>query len=292
MEKDILSVISGQSKRFSKGQRQIANYIIENYDKAAFMNAVKLGNTVGVSESTVVRFASMLGYDGYPSMRKALQEMIRNRLTSVQRMEVAKDMMGSQDFLHIVLGADMEKIRTTLEEVDKDAFNRTVEAICNAERIYILGLRASACLSSFMGFYLSFMFENVRIVNDTYVNEPFEQIMNISEKDVFLAISFPRYSRRTVKAMRYAKTQGTAMIAITDGPASPIADIADISLFAKSDMVSFLDSLVAPLSLINALMVAIGARAENEGKLTHTFERLERIWTEYDVYEKSSDPNV
>jgi len=291
MEKDILSVISDQSKRFSKGQRHIANYITENYDKAAFMNAVKLGNTVGVSESTVVRFASMLGYDGYPGMRKALQEMIRNRLTAVQRMEVAKDMMGSQDVLHGVLSADMEKIRTTLEEVDNDAFDRTIEAICGAERIYILGLRASACLSSFMGFYLNFMFENVRIVNDTYVNEPFEQIMNISEKDVFLAISYPRYSRRTVKAMRYAKAQGAKTIAMTDGQASPIAGIADISLFARSDMVSFLDSLVAPLSLINALMVALGTRAENEKTLTHTFERLEHIWTEYDVYEKSNDPS-
>lgn len=286
MEKDILSVIADNSPRFSKGQRQIANYIVENYDKAAFMNAVKLGNTIGVSESTVVRFASMLGYDGYPDMRKAVQEMIRNRLTSVQRIEVAKDILGTGDTLSAVLSADMDKLRLTAEIMDTNAFEEAVCAIRDAKRIYLLGLRASATLSSFMGFYLSLIFENVRIVNDTYVSEPFEQILNIGPGDVFFGISFPRYSRRTIRCMQFARDKGATTIAMTDGAASPIADLASIRLFAKSDMVSFLDSLVAPLSVINALIVALGNKAEES--LTATFETLEHIWTEYDVYEKSN----
>ncbi|MCL2827799.1 MAG: MurR/RpiR family transcriptional regulator [Oscillospiraceae bacterium] len=287
MDKDILSVIERQekTKRFSKGQRRIAHYILENYDKAAFMNAVKLGQTVGVSESTVVRFASMLGYDGYPGMRRALQEMIRNRLTSVQRIEVAKDIMDSQDILTTVLTSDMDKIRLTLEELDRDAFDHAVNALLTAKRIYILGLRAASPLSSFMGFYLNLTAENVRLVSDTYVNEVFEQMLNIGPGDVLFSISFPRYSRRTVKATRYARDRGATTIALTDQLASPIAENADIKLFAKSDMVSFLDSQVAPLSVLNALLVAMSLKTEQ--KISDTFERLEQIWAEYDVFEKT-----
>lgn len=287
MDKDILSVIDEQSRHFSKSQRQIARFITQNYDKAAFMNAVKLANIVGVSESTVVRFASMLGYDGYPGMKRALQEMIRNRLTSVQRIEVANDIIGSRDVLTSVLSSDVDKIRQTLDGVDNEAFERAVDMICEAKGLYILGLRAASCLSSFMGFYFNFIFEKVRIVNDTYVNAPFEQIMHIGDGDVFLAISFPRYSRETIKVMKYAHKRGASTLAITDNAASPIADIADVKLYAKSDMVSFLDSLVAPLSLINALMVAVATRAGSEGKLSRAFEELETVWEEYDVYEKS-----
>ena len=248
------------------------------------MNAMKLGRTVEVSESTVVRFASQLGYDGYPGMRRALQEMIRNRLTSVQRIEVARDTVDSRDILASVLTGDMEKIRTTLDEVDKAAFEAAVNALLEGKRIFILGLRAAAALSGFMGFYLSLTREHVRIVNESYVNEVFEQILNIGPGDVLFAISFPRYSRRTVKAMRYARDRGATMIGLTDGAASPIAELADIRLFARSDLVSYLDSLVAPFSLIHALLVAMGQRAEAE--ISETFERLERIWTEYDVFEK------
>ena len=290
MERDILSIIDAKAKRFSKGQRQIAQFITQNYDKAAFMNAVKLGRTVGVSESTVVRFASMLGYDGYPGMRRALQEMIRNRLTSVQRIEVARDTMDSQDILTSVLTGDMEKIRTTLEEVDKVAFEAAVNALVSAQRIFIVGLRAAAVLSSFMGFYLCLTKENVRIVNDTYVTEVFEQILNIGPGDVLFAISFPRYSRRTLKAMGYARDQGATTIGLTDGAASPVAALADIKLFAKSDMVSYLDSLVAPFSLINALLVAMGWRSEAE--ISKTFERLEKIWAEYGVFATSDSPQT
>ena len=287
MDKNILSAIESTDIKFSKGQKRIAKYIVENYDKAAFMTASKLGATVGVSESTVVRFASDLGYDGYPSMRKALQEMIRNRLTSVQRIEVAKDIIGTQDILGSVLAADIDKIRTTMEDVDNDAFNAAVDAIMGAKHIYILGARASVALSMFMGFYLGLIFENVQTVNSVSMSEVFEQIMRVGKGDVVIGISFPRYSHRTVKAMEFARDMGATVIGITDGQLSPLAKIADVNLFARSDMVSFVDSLVAPLSLINALIVAAGNRKNEE--LSATFERLERIWSEYEVYESVDD---
>jgi len=282
MERDILSQIAKGTPGFSKGQRLISKYILENYDKAAFMTAGKLGKTVGVSESTVVRFASELGYDGYPGMRKALQEMIRNRLTSVQRIEVAKDLIDSANPLKSVLTADMEKLQTTLEEVDQESFDQAVKAILGARHIYIVGMRSSMSLASFLGFYLNFLLDNVHLVHDTSVNEVYEQIMRIGEGDVFIGISYPRYSNRTVKAMRFAKNRGAMAIGMTDNSSSPLAEVADICLFAKSDMVSFLDSLVAPLSLMNALIVAIGMHSRD--CLSDTFSQLERLWTEYDVF--------
>ncbi|MCL2568732.1 MAG: MurR/RpiR family transcriptional regulator [Oscillospiraceae bacterium] len=289
MDRDILSVIEAKAKKFSKGQRQISKFILENYDKAAFMNAEKLGRTVGVSESTVVRFASQLGYDGYPGMRRALQEMIRNRLTSVQRIEVARDTLDSQDILASVLTSDIERIRATLDEVDQVAFEAAVTALLEGKRIFILGLRSSSVLSSFMGFYLSMTKENVKVINDS-VNDVFEQILNIGPGDVFFAISFPRYSSRTVKAIRYAHDRGATTIALTDAEVSPIASMADVKLFAKSDMISYLDSLVAPFSMINALVVAMGLRSQAE--ISETFGRLERIWAEYNVFEPSRMPQT
>jgi len=287
MERDILAQIQKESKSFSKGQRQIAKYISENYDKAAFMTAGKLGKTVGVSESTVVRFASELGYDGYPGMRRALQDMIRNRLTAVQRIEVAREQIGHENILDAVLGADMEKLQITRDEVDKDSFNAAVEAILKARSIYIVGMRSSTSLANFMGFYLNQMLDNVHLVHDTSVSEVYEQVFRISEGDVFIGISYPRYSSKTIKAMQFAKSTGATVIGITDGNSSPFVSVADIILFAKSDMVSFLDSLVAPMSLINALIVAVGY--ERPEKLEDTYHRLENIWSEYDVYEKLDD---
>ena len=284
MERDILAQMQKESKSFSKGQRQIAKYISENYDKAAFMTAGKLGKTVGVSESTVVRFASELGYDGYPGMRRALQDMIRNRLTAVQRIEVAREQIGHDNILDAVLGADMEKLQITREEVDKDSFNAAVEAILKARNIYIVGMRSSTSLANFLGFYLNQMLDNVHLVHDTSVSEVYEQVFRIQEGDVFIGISYPRYSSKTIKAMQFAKSTGATVIGITDGNGSPFVSVADIILFAKSDMVSFLDSLVAPMSLINALIVAIGY--ERPEKLEDTYHRLENIWSEYDVYEK------
>ncbi len=287
MEKDILSVISRESGGFSKGQRQIAKYITENYEKAAFMTAGKLGKTVGVSESTVVRFAAELGYDGYPGMRKALQEMIRNRLTSLQRIEVAKDLIDAHDVLRAVLSSDMEKLEITRDEMDQESFNRAVEQILGAEHVYILGMRSSSSLASFMGYYLGLLRDNVFVIRDLTYSEIYEQVMRIHEGDVFIGISYPRYSSRTVKAMKFARTMHADVIGITDGDNSPFVGIADNVLFARSDMVSFLDSLVAPVSLINALIVAVGLRTDD--KLSSTFKRLEGIWSEFEVYETLGD---
>ena len=283
MEKDVLAVIENGSAGFSKGQRRIAKYILENYDKAAFMTAGRLGVTVGVSESTVVRFAAELGYDGYPGMRKALQEMIRNRLTSVQRIEVAKELIDDSNVLEAVLSADMEKLQNTIEEIDSASFDAAVDAIINAKHVYIVGMRSSTALASFMGYYLNILRDNVYLLHDTAVSEIYEQVLRIGEGDVFIAMSYPRYSTRTVKAMRFVKSAGATTIGLTDGDSSPLVELSDILLYAKSDMVSFLDSLIAPLSLINALIVSIGLRSKDA--LSDTFKRLETVWSENDVYE-------
>lgn len=284
MDKDILAVISKENSGFSKGQRMISKYILENYDKAAFMTAGRLGKAVGVSESTVVRFASELGYDGYPGMRKALQEMIRNRLTSVQRIEAAKDLIDDRNILKAVLSDDIDKLQTTLEELDQDAFNAAVDSILNARRVYISAMRTSKYLAEFFGFYLNMMMDNVHVVSEDGAAEVYEEMVRIDEGDVFVGLTFPRYSSRAIKAMRYAKENGARTIGITDSQASPYYGVADVCLFAKSEMVSFLDSLVAPLSLVNALIVAIGARRREA--LGETFRRLEGVWSQYEVYEK------
>ncbi|MCD8192256.1 MAG: MurR/RpiR family transcriptional regulator [Oscillospiraceae bacterium] len=287
MEKDIMALLSHNEKQFSKGQRKIARYISEYYDKAAFMTAGKLGKTVGVSESTVVRFAAELGYDGYPDMRKALQEIIRSRLTSVQRIEAANEYMNQDNILSSVLCSDIEKLRTTLDECDQVAFNAAVDAIVSANSVYIVGMRSSTCLASFMGLYLNLLLDNVHIIQDTAASEIYEQIIRIKPGDVFIGISYPRYSSRTAKAMRFARDAGAKVIGITDGQGSPFVELADILIFAKSDMVSFLDSLVAPLSMINALIVAVGVRTKEN--ISDTFKRLETIWADLAVYENAEE---
>ena len=287
MTRDILSIIQTRMNTFSKGQKLIARFILESYDKAAFMTASRLGKTVNVSESTVVRFAAELGYDGYPSMQKALQEMIRNKLTSVQRMEVAGDRMGGRDVLQTVLHADTDMIRVTLDEIDRDAFQGAVDALMGAKRIYILGVRSSSALASFLGFYFNLLFENVTLVHTNSVSEIFEQVLRVGPGDVLFGISFPRYSKRTLSAMKYARDRGARVIALTDSQLSPLARVADHVLLARSDMASFVDSLVAPLSVINALIVAVGMSRRDE--IEQTFNKLERIWEEYDVYEKPED---
>lgn len=281
---DILTYIQENMASFSKGQKLIANYILQSYDKAAFMTASKLGKTVNVSESTVVRFAAELGFDGYPSMQKTLQEMIRNKLTAIQRVEVSKERIGNQDVMTMVMQSDIEKIRMTLDETDQVSFNQAVAAIANAKRIYVLGVRSASVLANFISFYFRFMFDNLVSVDTSSISEVFEQIVHISADDVFIGLSFPRYSKRTIKAMQYAKDQGAKVVAITDSKVSPLTKIADVSLLAKSDMASFVDSLVAPLSLVNALIVAISR--EKAVHLESSLNRLESIWEEYDVYEK------
>ncbi len=281
-KKDILAQLAEGGNSFSKGQRLIARYITENYDKAAFMTAGKLGKTVGVSESTVVRFATELGYDGYPGMRKAMQEMVRSRLTSVQRIAVAKDLVGDGNVLKTVMHSDVDKLEATMEEIHQESFQQAVDAILSAKHLYIVGMRSSASLASFMGFYMNLLVSDVRLIHDTTANEVYEQMMHIGPGDVYVGISYPRYSAGSLRVMQFAKRQGATVIALTDNDHSPFAQVANIKLYAKSDMVSFLDSLVAPMSLINALIVAVAARQPE--KLGETFRYLETLWSEYEVF--------
>ena len=272
---------------FSKGQKRIANYILEHYDKAAYMTASKLGAEVNVSESTVVRFANELGFEGYPEMQKSLQELIRMKLTSVQRVEVTNSLIGEGDVLEKILVSDAEKILRTLEEVDREAFEAAVDKIVAADKIYIIGVRSSSSLAGFLNFNFRMIFDNVKFVQTTSGSEMFEQIMSIGKDDVMIAISFPRYSKRIVNAVEYAHNAGADVISLTDSHQSPIAGVADQLLLARSDLVSFVDSLVAPLSIINAIIVAVSRKKMDDIRVR--FDKLEKIWDEYEVYDKAHE---
>ncbi|MBE6538631.1 MAG: MurR/RpiR family transcriptional regulator [Ruminococcaceae bacterium] len=284
MKRDLLMTIKNQMPTFSKGQKLIANYILGHYEKAAYMTAAKLGSLVGVSESTVVRFACELGFDGYPDFQRALQELIRNMLTSVQRIEVTNDLIGNGDMLEKVLLSDAEKIKRTLENIDRASFAQAVKKIATAKNIYIIGVRSSSSLAGFLNFNLRMVFDNVHFVQTTSGSEMFEQIMHIGKDDTMIAISFPRYSSRIINAVEYAKEAGADVIALTDSKRSPIAAYADQLLTAESDMVSYVDSLVAPLSIINAIIVAVSR--EKQELFSEQLKKLETIWDEYDVYKK------
>lgn len=288
MQEDIMSIIRENAYSFSKGQRAIAAYISEFYEKAAFMTANKLGKAVGVSESTVVRFAMELGYEGYPQMQRAMQEMVMNRLTSVQRIEVANDRIGDQDVLSMVLQSDMEKLRQTGEIISREDFAASVEAILKARRLYILGSRSTAVLASFLGHYLRHMLDSVHVVTNSGASEMFEQIIGVKPEDVVIAFSFPRYSTATFKGAEYCRSVGATVIGITDSSLSPLGRSSDLVLQCKSDMISLVDSLTAPFSIANALIVAIAARREQA--LAKTFSSLEQVWEEYQVYEKRVEP--
>jgi len=284
---DLFSQIKNKLPEMSKGHKSIAGYILEHYDKAAFMTAAKLGATVGVSESTVVRMATELGFDGYPALQRALQDVMRNKLTAVQRIDVTSDQIGDSDIMEKVLNLDIERIRKTLEESSKEDFNSCVDKIMNSKNIYIIGARSAASLATFIKYYFNLIFPNVKLVTASTASEMFEQILRIDHNDVIIGISFPRYSNQTVTALKYAKTHGAKVIAITDSKSSPLVPYSDNVLIARSDMASFVDSLVAPLSLINALIVAVSIRARD--RVTETFEKLETIWDEYEVYSKTND---
>lgn len=288
MHTDILAILEANAHTFSKGQRAIAAYISESYDKAAFMTASKLGATVGVSESTVVRFAMELGYDGYPSMQKALQEMVVNRLTSVQRIEVANDRIGNQDVLTTVIQSDIDKLRQTAETVSKEHFAAAVEAVLKARRVFIMGVRSTAPLASFLGYYLSQMLDTVHTVTASGTSAVFEKIISVDDRDVVIAFSFPRYSTSTAQGAAYCRSKGAKVIGITDSSISPLGRSSDHVLLAKSDMISLVDSLTAPLSICNALIVSIAARRERE--LEKKFSELEHLWEKYNVYEKQVEP--
>lgn len=266
----------------SKGHKRIADFIKNNYEKASFMTAAKLGKTVGVSESTVVRFASHVGFDGYPELQKHLQELVKSHLTSVQRMEVAANRMGGDDIINDAFAADAEMLKRTREGVSREDFFGSVAAINKAHKIYVLGSRSSASLASFAAFYLNYLCDNVVLIDTSSTSEMFEQMFRISEQDVCVAISFPRYSNQTINALSFAKSRGATIISITDGEMSPIAQYATYLLVAESSMVSFVDSLVAPLSLINALIAACAK--ENDGHVCENLGELEKIWDKYHVY--------
>lgn len=276
--------IQNKMDDFSKGQKRIAKFIEEHYDKVAFMTASKLGATVGVSESTVVRFATEIGYSGYPQLQEAMQEMIRNKLTSVQRIEVTAGRIGDADILDSVFDQDIDVIRRTMEETSHDDFYRAVDAIISSRKIYILGARSALALATFLSYYFNLLFDNVFLVQSTSEGEIFEQMIRIDKDDAVVGISFPRYSRKVVKAMSFAHSRGAKVVAITDSTLSPLARAADYLLLARSDIATIVDSLCAPLSLINALIVATALK--KAGEVKQVFQNLEDIWDEYGVYEK------
>lgn len=280
----LLSIMNENYHTLSKGQKKIADFIREHYDKAAFMNASAIGKTVNVSESTVVRFAGELGYNGFPELQKAMQEMMKSRLTSVQRIQVASERMTADNVIEKVLGNDIELIRKTLNSINKNAFEEAAAAINNARKIYIIGVRSSASLASFIAFYFNLVYDNVVLVDTSGASERFESLFRINEQDVCIAVTFPRYSKQTINSLQFVSERHAKIIAITDSEQTIIADLADYLLIAKSDMVSFVDSLVAPLSLINALIVA--ATGNKKEEIYRNFDQLEQIWDKYQVYEK------
>lgn len=287
MQKNLFAKINEIYPKLSKGHKAIARFILDHYDKAAFMTASKLGKLVEVSESTVVRFATELGFDGYPALQREMQNLMKNRLTSTQRIEVTCNQIGNQNVLDTVLNQDIERIRKTLEECNNEDFDKAVDMISDSNNIYIIGSRSASALARFMSFYLNLIFPHVKLVHTTSTSEMFEQIVRIDQNDVLIGISFPRYSTHTVKAFQYASTNKAKVLAITDNESSPLAQYADISLYARSDMVSIVDSLVAPLSVINALIVAVSLK--NKEKVSRNLDMLENIWSEYQVYEKFGD---
>ena len=287
MPKSVLHIIESRMNTFSKGQKRIAAYILENYDKAAFMTASKLGKMVSVSESTVVRFASELGYEGYPSMQWALQEMIRSRLTSTQRIQAAGDRFSGQDVLNAVLQSDIDKLRELANQADLDGFENVVNRIRTARHIYIIGVRSSHFVAEYLNFYMHLLFENVTLIQSNAAGEIFEQLFRIGPEDILIAISFPRYSKVTMNTVKFARNRGAGIIAITDNELSPIYQMSVGALLAPCEMISFVDSMVAPMSLINGLLVALAHRMGAD--VSATFAELEDIWNEYGVFGKMDD---
>lgn len=284
MNDDLLKTIEDKIPSFSKSQKLIANFILQHYEKAAYMTALKLGNAVNVSESTVVRFAIELGYEGYPQLQRSLQNHIKNKLTSLQRMDVTRSRIGDDDPLTGVLNQDIDKIRRTLETVDRESFDNAVATIVASKRIYIQGAMSSGLLAGFMHYYLRLILDKVTLVGAVSTAELYQQMIHIGEGDLLIAMSFPRYASSTIEACRFARESGAQIIAITDSESSPLTEFAHTSLFAASDMVSFIDSLVAPMSLINALIATISTT--NRCRVEQTFSKLEQLWARNEVYKK------
>ena len=275
MSKSVLQTIRAGMDTFSKGQKRIAAFILDNYDRAAFMTAAKLGETASVSESTVVRFAAQLGYDGYPDMQKALQELIRGRLTSIQRIQVSRDQMTGSDILGSVMQRDMNSIHDVIERLDREEFERVVDKLLHAKHIYILGVRSSSFLAGYLNFYLHLIFKNVTLVQSSAAGEIYEQLVHIGPGDVLVSISFPRYSKMAIHAVEFACHRGGDVVAVTDSPMSPMYKMASASLLASSDMISCVDSMAAPLSLLNALILAVGQQRRDD--LSATLAEMEQV---------------
>jgi len=284
MANDISQRIKNSYATFSKGQKKIANAILNDYYKAAYMTAAKLGILVGVSESTVVRFANELGFEGYSEFQRAVQELVRTKLTPNQRIEVTKQRMGTGDILENVMESDISKIRYTLDRIDRDTFHKAVDSILSAKNIYVMGARSTESLALVLKYNLSLIFDNVKFIQPTSTAEVFEQMFSIGKDDVLIAFSFPRYSSKMVSAVKYAKQNSSSVVVFTDSELSPLAEYATCLITAQSDMASFMDSLVAPISIINAIIVEITRRREKE--ITERFDKLEKVWDEYDVYTK------
>ena len=287
MNENVLQTIRAGMDTFSKGQKRIAAFILDNYDRAAFMTAARLGETASVSESTVVRFAAQLGYDGYPEMQKALQELIRGKLTSIQRIQVSRDQMSGADILGSVMQRDMNSIHTAIEQLDRAAFDRVVDRLLTASHIYLMGVRSSAFLAGYLNFYLHLMFKNVTLVQNAAAGEIFEQLSQIGPGDVLVGISFPRYSQMAIHAVEYARDRGADVVAITDSQMSPLYRMATVSLLVRSDMISFVDSMAAPLSLLNALILAVGQQRRDD--LSATLADMEQVWSRYSIFGKDDE---
>lgn len=284
MKDNLLQRIEDSIPQFSKSQKLIADYILHHYEKAAYMTALKLGNAVNVSESTVVRFAIELGFEGYPQLQRSLQEHIKNRLTSLQRMDVTRSRIGDLDPVEGMLTQDIDKIRRTMDSVDRESFENAVNTIISAKKIFIQGAMSSGILASFMHYYLRLVFDKVALVGSVGTSEMYQQMIHIGEGDLLIAMSFPRYAQSTIQACKFAHESGAQIIAITDSESSPLVQFAHTPLYACSDMVSFVDSLVAPMSLINALIVAVSGR--NRCRVEQTFGKLEQLWENHEVYKK------
>lgn len=287
MAKGILYTLESGMSGFSKGQKRIASYIMENYDKAAFMTASKLGQLSGVSESTVVRFAYELGYAGYPALQRTLQEMIRSRLTSTQRIQVADSMMSGHDVLSSVMRSDFDRLRMVADKADRREFDLVVDELVRARHIYILGVRSSSFVAGYLNFYMHLLLDNVTLVQSNEAGAIFEQLFRIGPDDVMLAISFPRYSKITINTAKFAKDRGATILGITDNELSPLGQMSSAAVLAPSEMISFVDSMVAPMSMVNALLVALGFRLGKD--VSNIFSELEDIWETYGVFGKADD---
>ncbi|MEA4993443.1 MAG: MurR/RpiR family transcriptional regulator [Oscillibacter sp.] len=287
MAKGILYTLESGMSGFSKGQKRIASYIMENYDKAAFMTASKLGQLSGVSESTVVRFAYELGYAGYPALQRTLQEMIRSRLTSTQRIQVADSMMSGHDVLSSVMRSDFDRLRMVADKADRREFDLVVDELVRARHIYILGVRSSSFVAGYLNFYMHLLLDNVTLVQSNEAGAIFEQLFRIGPGDVMLAISFPRYSKITINTAKFAKDRGATILGITDNELSPLGQMSSAAVLAPSEMISFVDSMVAPMSMVNALLVALGFRLGKD--VSNIFSELEDIWETYGVFGRADD---